>query len=298
MWVPAVAQQDVTRDPDRVRLEVGDIRRLAQVLRSIKAGEVTDTAAVIEREYIAKASPGLRAYAESHRVTAASITSALAAQPSRYADLDALADAVLAQEQAFRSAFRKLQDIFPGAVFPPVWFVVGHSGPGGLARPEGLLIATERFTSRPEDLVPLVLHELSHFQQAMVQGVDTYRRIYGPEQTLLALALREGSAELIAKLTTGQHTNPAAERYGMSREAQLWSRFQKEMHRREPGDWMFVRPANTAQPADVGYWIGYRIAKSYYDQAGDKRKAVRDILALTDFGAFLPASRYAERMKR
>jgi hypothetical protein len=122
-----------------------------------------------------------------------------------------------------------------------------------LARPEGVLVAAERFTGRPEDIVPLVLHELTHIQQATVQGIDTYRRIYGPDQTLLALALREGSAELIAALTTGRHTNPTGERYGMAHERELWVRFREEMHRREPGDWMFVRPSNPEWPPDLGY---------------------------------------------
>jgi hypothetical protein len=297
MNVPALAQE-VTTNPDGVRLQVEDIRRLAAVLRSINSAAVRDTAAVIQREYLAPASPGLRAYAERYDVTGARIASALAAQPSLYATLDALADSILAQQHQLRSGFRQLLELFPDAVFPPIWFVVGHNGPGGMNRQEGVIIAAEGFTRRPEDVVPLVLHELGHFQSAMVQGVEVYRRVFGPDRTLLALALREGSADLIAELTTGRHINPAAERYGLAHEPELWSRFREEMHRREPGDWMFVRPANPDWPPDLGYWIGYRIAKSYYEQAADKRRAILDILGLTDFDAFLRSSRYAERVRR
>lgn len=173
-----------------------------------------------------------------------------------------------------------------------------HHGPAGLTRSVGVLIATERFSERTEDVVPLVLHELAHFQQALVQGVDTYRRIYGSDQTLLALALREGSADLIAELTTGRHSNLDAERYGLSHERALWQRFREDMHDREPGDWMFVQPSNPEWPANLGYWMGYRIAKSYYDRAEDKQQAMLAILHLTDFDAFLEASGYAERMDR
>lgn len=289
---PAVGQE-VTTDPDRVRLEVGDIRRLAEVLRRIDAGAVKDTAAVIDRDYLANASAGFRVYAERYHVTGASITSALRAQPSFYSDLDALADSMLGQMEVLHSAFRKLLALFPDAAFPPIYFVVGDNGPGGMTRREGVMIATERFTTRPADVVPLVLHELTHFEQAMVQGVDVYQRIFGPNQTLLALALREGSADLLAELTTGRHISPAAQRYGLVHEHELWTKFREEMHRRDPGDWMFVRPSNPEWPPDLGYWIGYRIAKSYYDRAEDKRQAVRAILALTDFEAFLHASRYA-----
>lgn len=291
-----VEAQDVTFDPERVRLEVEDLRRLAQVMRSIEAGEVKDTVAVIEREYLARASTGLRAYARRFEVTAASLTSALIARPALYADLDALADTVLAQEEVLRAGFRQLQKIFPPAAFPPVWFFAGSHGPRGLADPAGALIGAEGLTSRPEDIAPLVLHELAHFQSAMVQGVDVYQRIYGPAGTLLALALREGSAELLAELTAGRHTNPAAERYGLANEADLWARFREDMGRRDAGDWMFGRPANQEWPADLGYWIGYRIVRSYYDQANDKSQAIAEILSLTDFEGFLEASGYEDRV--
>lgn len=291
-----VLAQDVTADPGKVQLEVEDIRRLARVLRTVDADTTSDPAAVIQSEYLRHASPGLRAYAGNFNVSGASIEAARAAEPRAYADLDGLADAVLAQEPALRSAFRELQKIFPGAVFPPVWFLVGHDGAGGLTRREGVLIAAERFVAQPEDIVPLVLHELAHFQQVMVQGVEVYRSIYGPDQTLLALALREGSAELIAELTAGRHINPAAESYGLANEVELWSLFREVMHSSDTGDWMFVRPANSEWPSDLGYWIGYRIARSYYEQAENKELAIREILGLTDFNLFLQASRYTGRL--
>lgn len=289
---PARAQ-NVTPDPDRVPLEVDDIRRMASVLRSLSAPGPVDTAAALDRQYLAQASPGLRAYAGNFGVTGAVLRTALSASPSRYRNLDGLADAILAQEQSLRAAFQRLKELFPDAVFPPIWFVVGHNGPGGLTRAEGVLIAAERFADRPEDVVPLVLHELAHFQQAMVQGVEVYQRIYGPGRTLLALALREGSADLIATLTTGRHINPAAEAYGVRHEAALWAAFREVMNGPDTGDWMFVHPADTTRPPDLGYWMGYRIAKHYYDNAGNKPRAIREILGLTNFASFLRASGYA-----
>ena len=291
--IAQAAAQDVTRDPDSVRLELGDVRRFAAAVRVWPAEGMTDTAAALERDYLAHASPGLRAWTTRYQVTAMMLASATTTHPIIYTNLDQVADAVLAQEQTLRAAFRKLAGVFPGAAFPPIWFVVGHHGPGGLTQREGVLIAIERLANRPQDVVPLVLHELAHFQQAMVQGVEEYRRIYGPEQTLLALALREGSAELIAELATGQVISTAAREYGEAHEPELWSRFRTEMHGGEPGDWMFVRPANPEWPADLGYWMGYRIARTYYDQAADKRQAVQDVIALTDFEGFLSASGYA-----
>ena len=48
-----------------------------------------------------------------------------------------------------------------------------------------------------------------------------------------------------------------------------------------------VRPP---KPSDIGYWVGYRIAKSYYEKAADKTAALKDILEFSDAQAFLAAS--------
>jgi hypothetical protein len=41
---------------------------------------------------------------------------------------------------------------------------------------------------------------------------------------------------------------------------------------------------------DLGYWVGYRIVKSYYQHAADKRQAIRDIFEMSDPKAFLARS--------
>jgi hypothetical protein len=38
--------------------------------------------------------------------------------------------------------------------------------------------------------------------------------------------------------------------------------------------------------------MGYRITKSYFERASDKRQALRDILTIKDFDRFLAASGY------
>jgi uncharacterized protein YjaZ len=41
---------------------------------------------------------------------------------------------------------------------------------------------------------------------------------------------------------------------------------------------------------DLGYWVGYRIVKSYYQHAPDKRQALREIVQMSDPHAFLAKS--------
>jgi hypothetical protein len=45
-------------------------------------------------------------------------------------------------------------------------------------------------------------------------------------------------------------------------------------------------------PADLGYYVGYRITQAYYSKQSDKRRALKDILQIGDFTKFHQASGY------
>ena len=64
----------------------------------------------------------------------------------------------------------------------------------------------------------------------------------------------------------------------------------------ETGDWLWKQPATSDQPQDLGYAIGARIVESYYESAADKGKAAQQIMAITDYPAFLALSGYGEKM--
>jgi len=55
-------------------------------------------------------------------------------------------------------------------------------------------------------------------------------------------------------------------------------------------DWLYN--GTLERPGDRGYWVGYRIVKSYYEHATDKRQAFREILQMSDPKAFLAKSRW------
>jgi uncharacterized protein YjaZ len=48
-------------------------------------------------------------------------------------------------------------------------------------------------------------------------------------------------------------------------------------------------------PNDLGYFMGYRICQSYYEQAEDKTAAIAAILTTKDVNALLEASGYARQ---
>jgi hypothetical protein len=108
--------------------------------------------------------------------------------------------------------FRNHRNIYPAAVFPDVYFVIGARNSGGTVFPGGLIIGAEMFGNATSEFKPpldieyvdeVVSHELIHFQQK-----------YAANNTLLAQCIREGSADFLGELIAGDHSNKTVYAYG------------------------------------------------------------------------------------
>ena len=71
-------------------------------------------------------------------------------------------------------------------------------------------------------------------------------------------------------------------------EKAIETRFAADVDKTDLSDWL----DNTTPDklGDLGYWVGYRIVKSYYQHADDKHLALREIIEMTDPKMFLAKS--------
>jgi uncharacterized protein YjaZ len=109
---------------------------------------------------------------------------------------------------------------------------------------------------------------------------------------LLAQSIREGS---VSELLTGRTINEAIKTYGDAHESEVWRDFSAAMNGSDMSRWLYnggTITASTTRPADLGYYVGYRITQAYYAKQSDKRRALKDILQIGDFAKFLQASGY------
>ena len=67
------------------------------------------------------------------------------------------------------------------------------------------------------------------------------------------------------------------------------------MNGKDTSNWLYQGDKAKDKPADLGYYVGYKIAESYYNRAADKKQAIKDILDIKDFNGFLKASGYDEK---
>ena len=135
----------------------------------------------------------------------------------------------------------------------------------------------------------MVAHEISHTQQQN-----------GNSGNLLEQSIKEGACDFIAE----QIYKPVSSSYmdyGNLHEKQLWFAFKKEMNDQDFKNWLYNGNEAPGGVADLGYFIGYQICKSYYGNAINKRRAIRKIIDLK-YGKkaalkFLIKSQYNEKPK-
>ena len=88
----------------------------------------------------------------------------------------------------------------------------------------------------------------------------------------------EGSCDFIAEKLLGKLPSIAYMDYGKEHEKELWAEFKKSMYLYDIEKWMYNGSSSKDKPADLAYYIGYSICKSYYEHAIDKKAALYEII--------------------
>lgn len=265
-------------NPDSARIITSDVRLFwAVVDRSTPA----TLPQLLHCEYIRGGTQAVRDFIPYRIISAHRLAEMVTARRARY---DAARQSSLALDtlvQPVRVVFHRMKALYPDAVFPDVYFVIGRLNTGGTTSPRGLLIGAEMYRNH-SDIPHIIAHELVHYQQTPIpEG----------QRTLLAQSIMEGSADFVAELISGRHINERAHAYALPRERELWQEFSGAMHGQDLTGWLYGNPPE-GRPADIGYFFGYRIAQAYYARTPDKSQALRDILSITDYGEFWIQSGY------
>ncbi|MBC3540585.1 hypothetical protein H7U12_12905 [Rufibacter sp. H-1] len=261
---------------------------------------------IFEQEYFNKASVGLQDYFASKIGSVEQFLNNLNNKTAFFPAIRRNTLAVDTMKAGIYQSFQKMKELYPDATFPNVYFVVGRYSSAGTVSDNGLLIGIDQYSRSPEvplhelslwernnfdyvkNVPPLVAHELIHF-------IQTDRN----DTTLLSNALSEGMADFIGELISGMNANRRLHEFANPREKQVWEAFQKEMYLNRAYNWI----ANGSQerpdhPADLGYYMGYKICEAYYQKATDKKQAVKDILEIKDARAFFEQSGYADKFTK
>src|SRR5204863_6227367 len=128
--------------------------------------------------------------------------------------------------------------------------------------------------------VHVIAHEYAHIQQVPAFVDDEH-------PTVLAGSLMEGAAEFVGELISGDVAYPQFAAWTKGREKELETGFVKDEDSRDLSRWLYNGKGTADRLGDLGYWVGYRIVRSYFEHARNKRQALHDIIKMSDPKAFL-----------
>lgn len=258
-----------------------------------------------QKLYLDAGTPGLKDFVKLRIQSARALADAVdRAYPKFYASVRPHTLEVDRHKTAIQKHLDRFRELYPEAKFPPVYFVIGRLTSGGTTSSNGLLIGTEVNSLGPNvdtseinpafrkamgtsDRLPLiVVHELAHTQSKPSRG---------QVPDLLGACINEGAADFLTELVADSSINAYMKAWAAARHDELFERLKRDLAEK-PGDiskWMYNYGSVKDEPADLGYWIGAQICRSYYEQAKDKPAAIRNIVRLERMTEIVRGSRYA-----
>lgn len=267
----------------------------------------TDSVRTFQELYIDKATPEFEKFLELRNFTAKQYVDWIKHKPRFWKTIRPLTVAVKENRPEIDIIFQKMGELYSDFKAPNICFAISPIQTGGTTDKGLILIGTEIasvnptlvdiseidgfmgevFTNSTGEITSLVTHELVHTQQLSGDNEN---------ESLLSQAITEGSADFIASLILGkQSMNKAIFEYGEKNQKELWREFSADIKANkgfEETDWFYNY--NSDRPADLGYYLGYKIAESHYNNTSDKIKAIKEIIEMENEVEFLVKSKYGE----
>ncbi|MDJ1495046.1 hypothetical protein QNI19_19055 [Cytophagaceae bacterium DM2B3-1] len=259
----------------------------------------------IQTLYIDKGTEGLKAFMKARDYSAERWVSLIRRLPRFWNSIRPNTLAAKSKAKEIESSIQKLKKLYPELKEAKMYFTIGGLRSGGTTTDDMVLIGAEIATGDPStdvsefsskwlegvfknqktnNIVSLNIHEYVHTQQK------------GEPETLLGQSLKEGACDFITELVMGKPLQNNYIVYGREHRNELKEQFKLDMFTSASGNWLY-NGSNAKVMADLGYFMGYDICKSYYTHSNDKKQAIKSIIELNyaDTAAvesFLAKSKY------
>ncbi|CAM3645663.1 DUF2268 domain-containing protein [Pontibacter korlensis] len=289
------------------KVETQDIENFWKAYDHLKHS--SDSVSTFQELYLDKASPYFKEFLQLRNFTAKEYVQLVRTMPEFWKTIRSLTEDVQNRKSELQPAFDKLLELYPSFRQPDVCFAIGTLRTGGTTSEGLILIGTEivaadqtvnlnefdrndfmRLVLRNQtgDIIGVVAHEAVHTQQPGGDNAD---------ESLLKQTIVEGAADFIASLMLGRITqSKAIYDYGLEHERELWNEFYTDVKNGKAiGDTNWMYDYRTNRPADLAYFIGFRICEAYYNNAKDKKQAIADIILMSDAESFLLKSGYLKK---
>ena len=261
----------------------------------------------IQKLYLDKATDGLKDFIKLREHSARRHLNNILKYPKFWTSLRPHTLEIKSKVNEIESLMIRFKNLYKNFKEPKVYFTIGVLNSGGTTSPDKILIGCEIACSDKTvdaselnkwlqgvfklntSVVSMVAHELGHTQQKGGDSEDD------GNSNLLGYCIKEGACDFIAELLYKPVQSPYMT-YGNANKNILWTDFEKDMLGQETKNWLYNGDNAPKGIADLGYFIGYEICKSYYDKSKNKKKALKKIVELNydkkEVQNFLAKSKY------
>ncbi len=214
-------------------------------------------------------------------------------------------DSMNALKSQTKEWMNRFKQLYPQAVFPKVYVVPGILNSGGTVTEMGLFVGGDmygRSADMPTDglnewqkssimsfseLPGLTIHELMHFQQNYRDTLNI--------NNVLGGVIEEGVCEFLLELSSEKPLRNKNLSYleGPGKLENIMYDLKQDLLTNDFSRWLYNGGAIEDRPHDLGYAVGYLIAKSYYNLQTDKKEAVYELLNTDDLSKIIRQSDYS-----
>lgn len=257
------------------------------------------SATTIQSAYLDVGTPGIEIFTPMRIQDAQNMATQVAKNPQDYKKaIEVCLPAAEGLQTEATDMLTKVKSLLGQEQAAPVYVLFGGNNSGGTASEQGLSLGLEvlcRFADTEEQfkdvLLAFIAHEIVHVYQSQARLYSNHSNDWQP--TLLEAALIEGTADFIAEMMLNKVPTPEKERheYGIQHEAEVWKDFKTSTDSTTLKGWFYTKGLKN-RPNDMGYWVGKRIAQSYYQHSSDKKNALMTLIALQSPSQILKDSLY------
>lgn len=296
----------------QIKLHTADLPRFYQAMDSVMTtSDSVRQAAFVQQLYVDKASSGLREFMELRGGNTREWLRLMNSNRTQLIEKRPFILSAVEQEQPILKRVERFKALYPDFREGDIYFCVGINNSGGTIRDRTVYIGAEiAANDSPNWAEYLVLHEFTHTQQwtqrnisMLLKDEQSANAYMASHKELLGKCLEEGMADFVAELVLEQRLSDRFPdgyiAFGEKNERAVWEEFEKDMRQDfdQRKGWLYAeREISGKRCRDLGYFVGYRICKSFYDKSVDKKQALKHMIGLnlTDehANAFLLSSGY------
>lgn len=248
--------------------------------------------AILNELFIAKGSLGQLKMMEARRYTPESYINAINSYPKFWNSIRENTYRCKEVESDIEEGIKKLKALYPGLKPAKIYYTIGALRSPGTTTDGMVLIGTELafanestvteelgenfshlgpyFKTNPgKEIVFLNVHEYVHTQQKTTVG-----------NSLLAQTIIEGVAEFVATQALQIESPNPQIKFGYANEPAIKNAFRKEIFSPYFHNWLWSNVENQFQMRDLAYYVGYAICEKYYNNAVDKKTAIKEMIQL------------------